>query len=94
MHRVDRPDHIFTGIAHSLEQRRVEFADLGCTHAYDQVESPLFILGVECIDQRKEFIRLHGWSYLTPDRVLYPSKVLNVRFVEIACSVTYPEHMG
>ena len=93
MHRVDRPNDIFACITYRFEQWRVELGDLGCSHTHDKVESALFIVRVERIDQGEQLIRLHTRTDLASDRVLNPAEVFDMCFIEVSCPVTDPEHM-
>ena len=93
MHRVTAPDDIFAFTLHFLEQCREILFDLVSTHTHDKIESTLFILWIERIDQLDQFILLHTWADFAPDRVFDSAEIFDMRTVKLSRPVANPEHM-
>ena len=94
VHRVAAPEHLFACTLDRTNQLRQMIAHLVGSHACDQIEAARVVVRVERVDQSQQVIGVHARPDLDPDRVMDPAQKLDMRAVQLARTVTDPQHVG
>src|SRR5712671_7225608 len=94
VHWIARPHHCPALALDGADHRRQEIADLLGAKPRDQRQPARLVVGIEHVDQFKQFVRLQRRPAFQPDRVLDAAKVFDMGVVELPGAVADPDHVA